>query len=609
MSDELASLGDDTKCSSEPQSLIAEYFIDCEPAGQPLEDGGTIPASQVCRRSSPTWCRTPCASRSSCASACSSTSSAPASSGNSEALNEAIRLGAPALTDLKEVTGILAAASADLIRELNEDSSQVVSASSRRAARRSPTSSTRPRTRRRSRPRGRDDVSDQLQPARRLPRRVPAHACPSSTAWPAPRRRSSPTSAAQRPTLPGSRATCRGSTGPPRMRCARSATRATSGGAPSTDGRDEFQLLAEAGRKATPGPRAARRLPRRPRRSAARGRDRRARGHGHGPLRPRARPAGHDGLHGPRGPPQLRPQPDAGDQPVRRHQPPLPLRHLRGEHRALRLVLTRAAIPTPASRAFPRRPAARRRTSRRRPTASPGWARTSRASRSRPACPDYDPSVCPDGVAAGGRRASSATRPARGPSAARRAAGGTAHRSASGRRDTATAAPADADFPTCPNSPMHPTRTISPAASTWTCQTSAGWAAGTKSAATAAAARRARRPKTSSTSSSDHETQPDKRSRPRRRRWSERSPCSSRSSRSSSPTTRIKGLPFVPVYRVSVDVPNGARADRRERDQDRRNAGRRDRVDRADRRRVLAPDRLGRLGRRASSRRWPPGST
>src|SRR5690242_18658220 len=47
LSGDFGTLGKDTKCSSEPQSLIAEYYITCEPAGPPLPDGGTIPASQV----------------------------------------------------------------------------------------------------------------------------------------------------------------------------------------------------------------------------------------------------------------------------------------------------------------------------------------------------------------------------------------------------------------------------------------------------------------------------------------------------------------------------------------------------------------------------------
>ena len=48
----LSELGTETKCSSEPQSLIAEYFLDCEPKGPPITDPGdaehpAIPASQV----------------------------------------------------------------------------------------------------------------------------------------------------------------------------------------------------------------------------------------------------------------------------------------------------------------------------------------------------------------------------------------------------------------------------------------------------------------------------------------------------------------------------------------------------------------------------------
>ena len=43
----LGVLGKDTHCASQPQSLIAEYFIDCTPKGPPLPDGGTIPANHV----------------------------------------------------------------------------------------------------------------------------------------------------------------------------------------------------------------------------------------------------------------------------------------------------------------------------------------------------------------------------------------------------------------------------------------------------------------------------------------------------------------------------------------------------------------------------------
>jgi len=125
VSGDLAQLGADTKCSSEPQSLIAEYFIDCEPAGTPLDDGGTIPASQVSQTVQTdlvqNTMREPFKDRFRLLL----NEFGTGLSGNSEALNEAIRLGAPALTDLKEVTGILAG-QRDLIRELNEDSSEVV---------------------------------------------------------------------------------------------------------------------------------------------------------------------------------------------------------------------------------------------------------------------------------------------------------------------------------------------------------------------------------------------------------------------------------------------------------------------------------------------------
>ncbi len=125
VSDELAVLGDETTCQSEPQSLIAEYFIDCQPAGQPLEDGGTIPASQVSQTVQPdlvqNTMREPFKQRFRLLINEFGTGLA----GNSEALNEAIRLGAPALADLKEVTETLRS-QRTTIRELNEDSSVTI---------------------------------------------------------------------------------------------------------------------------------------------------------------------------------------------------------------------------------------------------------------------------------------------------------------------------------------------------------------------------------------------------------------------------------------------------------------------------------------------------
>jgi len=122
---DLAELGTDTRCSSEPQSLIAEYFIDCEPAGAPLEEGGTIPASQVSQTVQTdlvqNTMREPFKQRFRLLI----NEFGTALSGNSEALNEAIRLGAPALTDLKKVTAILRD-QRETIRELNVNSSQTI---------------------------------------------------------------------------------------------------------------------------------------------------------------------------------------------------------------------------------------------------------------------------------------------------------------------------------------------------------------------------------------------------------------------------------------------------------------------------------------------------
>ena len=100
VSGDLAVFGDETTCSSEPQSLIAEYFIDCQPAGQPLEEGGMIPASRVSQTVQPdlvqNTMREPFKQRFRLLI----NEFGTGLSGNSEALNEAIRLGAPALTDL-----------------------------------------------------------------------------------------------------------------------------------------------------------------------------------------------------------------------------------------------------------------------------------------------------------------------------------------------------------------------------------------------------------------------------------------------------------------------------------------------------------------------------
>ena len=132
LSGPLAELGDRTTCSTEPQSLIAEYFIDCEPKGRPLADGETIPASRVTQTIQTdllfNTLRTPYRERLRLVVNELGTGLAA----NGENLNEAIRLAVPALTDLKDVTRILDR-QRHRLAALNTDASRVIA---RLAARR-----------------------------------------------------------------------------------------------------------------------------------------------------------------------------------------------------------------------------------------------------------------------------------------------------------------------------------------------------------------------------------------------------------------------------------------------------------------------------------------
>ena len=97
----LGVLGKDTRCASEPQSLIAEYFITCNPKGPPLPDGGTIPASQVTETVQPdlvqNTLREPYKDR----LAILINEFGTALAGNPKDLNQAIALGSPALRKLQ----------------------------------------------------------------------------------------------------------------------------------------------------------------------------------------------------------------------------------------------------------------------------------------------------------------------------------------------------------------------------------------------------------------------------------------------------------------------------------------------------------------------------
>jgi len=124
LSGDLARLGDETTCESNPQSLLAEYFLDCDPEGEPLPEGGLIPAGRVQQAVQPdlvaNTMREPFRARLTLLV----NEFGTALAGNPESLREAIRLGAPALTELEEVTGILAS-QRNLVRDLNVDSERV----------------------------------------------------------------------------------------------------------------------------------------------------------------------------------------------------------------------------------------------------------------------------------------------------------------------------------------------------------------------------------------------------------------------------------------------------------------------------------------------------
>ena len=129
---ELADLGEETRCTTEPQSLIAEYFIDCTPAGDPMPEGGMIPAERVEQSIQPDLLFNTFRESYRERTRVIVNELGTAMAANSENLNEAIRLAVPALGDLSEVTGILARQRSELAR-LNSGAERVIS---RLAARR-----------------------------------------------------------------------------------------------------------------------------------------------------------------------------------------------------------------------------------------------------------------------------------------------------------------------------------------------------------------------------------------------------------------------------------------------------------------------------------------
>jgi virulence factor Mce-like protein len=122
----LSVLGKDTTCVSQPQSLIAEYFIDCSPKGPPLPDGGEIPASHV--QQTVQFDQVSDSFRQSYRARFSELINefGTALAGNAHDLNQAIRLGAPSLMELRKVLHILARQNRT-IRDLNVNSDKIFS--------------------------------------------------------------------------------------------------------------------------------------------------------------------------------------------------------------------------------------------------------------------------------------------------------------------------------------------------------------------------------------------------------------------------------------------------------------------------------------------------
>jgi ABC-type transporter Mla subunit MlaD len=130
----LSTFRESATCSSQPQSLIAEYFLDCQPGtkGKPLPDDGLLPvhSAKYGNQTSITvqndlvlnTMREPFKER----FALILNEFGTALAGNPDNLNAAIRRGAPALTALRKALAILARQNT-VIRDLNVNSDQIIS--------------------------------------------------------------------------------------------------------------------------------------------------------------------------------------------------------------------------------------------------------------------------------------------------------------------------------------------------------------------------------------------------------------------------------------------------------------------------------------------------
>ena len=121
----LGVLGKDTRCASQPQSLIAEYFLTCSPKGEPLPEGGTIPANHVTQTVQPDLVQNTLRESYRDRLTLLINEFGTALAGNPKDLNDAIRLGAPALRKLEAALRILASENRT-IRDLNANSDEII---------------------------------------------------------------------------------------------------------------------------------------------------------------------------------------------------------------------------------------------------------------------------------------------------------------------------------------------------------------------------------------------------------------------------------------------------------------------------------------------------
>ncbi len=135
LSGPVAVLGQDTICRSEPQSLIAEYFVDCTPKGDPIVTPDLSDADRVEDPDIPvtqtrqtvqndlvlSTLRLPFRERLTLLI----NEFGTALAGNGENLNKAIRRGAPALEQTRQVTRLLASQNTT-IRDLNANSDRII---------------------------------------------------------------------------------------------------------------------------------------------------------------------------------------------------------------------------------------------------------------------------------------------------------------------------------------------------------------------------------------------------------------------------------------------------------------------------------------------------